>query len=169
MFPTRNRMPEAARSMSVDILLGGMTDLVNLHAQTKMAHWNVVGEQFMMLHELFDRIAEPLPGFVDTIAERITALGGFVTYAAAVGMTPRLPDFPDTLTDGEGILAHLTTLYADFGENLRSAIRMCCDMEYADEVTSNMLQEISHEIDKSLYFLERHVDTDDAEEVPVAP
>lgn len=158
MFPTNNRIPENVRSMCVDILNQLLADTSDLWSQSKHAHWNVVDERFFMLHELFDRIADPLPGFVDDIAERITALGGYAKGTTRMASTfSRLPEVSPT---DSGFLTHLINLFATHGENLRTAIRMCCEMEYEDEVTSNMLQEQSHEIDKLLYFLERHVDTD---------
>jgi starvation-inducible DNA-binding protein len=50
--------------------------LFDLYSQTKQAHWNVKGEEFYQLHELFDEIAEELVKFMDMVAERATALGG---------------------------------------------------------------------------------------------
>jgi starvation-inducible DNA-binding protein len=43
---------------------------------TKHAHWNVKGPSFIALHELFDQVAEHVEDHIDTIAERVTALGG---------------------------------------------------------------------------------------------
>lgn len=168
MFTTYNRMPEGTRRVVVDILNTLLADTTDLWAQTKHAHWNVQGEEFFMWHELFDEIAEPLTGFADDIAERATALGGFAQGTlrmAAMGST--LPEVNGSTVSGEDFLAHLIDLYATHGQNLRTAIRMCCDMDVTDEVTSNMLQDQCHQIDKSLYFLERHVILPDEDDAPL--
>ena len=52
-----------------------LADTFDLMSQTKFAHWNVKGPNFIALHKLFDELAETLEGHVDEIAERATALG----------------------------------------------------------------------------------------------
>ena len=49
-----------------------------LMLKTHNYHWNVVGENFKSLHELFGAQYEELFGAVDEIAERIRALGSKV-------------------------------------------------------------------------------------------
>jgi starvation-inducible DNA-binding protein len=44
--------------------------------QMKQAQWNVKGPHFVGLHELFDKIAKEVEGYVDMVAERIVQLGG---------------------------------------------------------------------------------------------
>jgi starvation-inducible DNA-binding protein len=47
-----------------------------LHGQVKHAHWNVRGPAFIAIHELFDKIADKLEDYSDTLAERAVAVGG---------------------------------------------------------------------------------------------
>ena len=60
-----------------------LAETIDLHGQTKQAHWNVRGPNFMQMHEMYDRIAGMLQPHVDEIAERVTALGGAAEGAAA--------------------------------------------------------------------------------------
>jgi DNA-binding ferritin-like protein len=53
-----------------------LASAVDLQLQMKRAHWNVKGPSFIGLHELFDKVAETVEGYVDQIAERILQLGG---------------------------------------------------------------------------------------------
>src|SRR5215831_4088319 len=53
-----------------------LADSADIHSQVKWAHWNVKGKDFYPLHLLFDAIATHLEDHIDTIAERIAALGG---------------------------------------------------------------------------------------------
>lgn len=50
--------------------------MIDLFNQTKHAHWNVKGPEFMQLHELFDSIAERVEEGCDLLAERVVTLGG---------------------------------------------------------------------------------------------
>lgn len=49
-----------------------------LSLKTQNYHWNVVGENFKSLHELFDAQYEELADAIDGIAERMRALGSKV-------------------------------------------------------------------------------------------
>jgi hypothetical protein len=53
-----------------------------LQTQTKQAHWDVKGPNFIALHELFDGINEEVEDYVDDIAERSVQLGGVAEGAA---------------------------------------------------------------------------------------
>jgi starvation-inducible DNA-binding protein len=60
----------------ITLLQARLSDAIDLEAQMKQAHWNVKGRDFFQLHALFDKIHGEVEEFVDTIAERITTLGG---------------------------------------------------------------------------------------------
>ena len=59
----------------IELLNQQLADTFDLYSQAKQAHWNVKGAKFFQLHELFEKLAEELAGYVDLIAERATALG----------------------------------------------------------------------------------------------
>ncbi|MEJ5346980.1 MAG: ferritin-like domain-containing protein, partial [Chloroflexus sp.] len=75
-FATRIDIPVERRRSLITMLNQQLADTFDLMSQAKQAHWNVKGPQFLELHELFDELAARLNGFVDLLAERITALGG---------------------------------------------------------------------------------------------
>src|SRR5580658_10238701 len=76
MFSTRIDVPLQQRTSLIELLSHRLADMIDLHLQTKQAHWNFKGPSFIALHLLFDDIAGEIDEFADTIAERITALGG---------------------------------------------------------------------------------------------
>lgn len=47
----------------------------DLHLTLKHIHWNVVGPNFIGVHEMIDPQVEAVRGFADDVAERIAALG----------------------------------------------------------------------------------------------
>lgn len=55
-----------------------LADSYVLSLKTQNYHWNVVGENFKSLHELFDAQYEELANAIDGIAERMRALGSRV-------------------------------------------------------------------------------------------
>ena len=73
-FKSSIAVPE--RSAIIDILNARLADATDLKTQTKHAHWNVKGKDFIQLHELFDSIAPHFDEYADLIAERVAQLGG---------------------------------------------------------------------------------------------
>ena len=92
MYDTKNDLPAVVRTRMVELLNARLADAIDLGTQAKQAHWNVKGPSFIALHELFDQLAEHIEDHVDTLAERITALGG-TAYGtiAAVSRTTSAP------------------------------------------------------------------------------
>src|SRR3974377_1870184 len=70
MFKTKNDLSETVRAKAIEMLNARLADAIDLQTQTKQAHWNVKGPNFIALHELFDEINEDVEDYVDDIAER---------------------------------------------------------------------------------------------------
>src|SRR5579864_3406517 len=84
MYDTRNDLAADVRGRMVELLNARLADAIDLGTQAKQAHWNVKGPNFIALHELFDAVAEGTEDHIDTLAERITALGGTAQGTIAV-------------------------------------------------------------------------------------
>ena len=77
--------------MVVEALSRLLADTYTLFLKTQNYHWNVTGPHFHALHEMFEEQYVELRGAVDTIAERIRALGApapgsFAEFSAAAGI-----------------------------------------------------------------------------------
>ena len=156
MYDTRNDLAATVRSGMVELLNARLADAIDLGAQAKHAHWNVKGPNFIALHELFDDIAEHIEDHIDTIAERVTALGGtahgtLVTVARKTSLKP----YPDEIVAGTRHLEALSSAVADFGAKVRKAIDESA--RAGDAGTSDLFTGISRELDKDLWFLEAHL------------
>ncbi len=155
-FSTRIDIPEESRDRLVSLLNQSLASVSDLASQTKQAHWNVKGRDFYSLHLLFDEIAGELREFVDEIAERITALGGYangtVRMAAA---NSELPEYPTEATDGLEHVRALSDRMAAFGAHVRAAIDSTTEM--GDPSTADLYTQVSRTIDKRLWFLEAHL------------
>jgi starvation-inducible DNA-binding protein len=155
-FPTRIDLPAENRAKLVSLLNQQLADTFDLMSQTKFAHWNVKGPNFIALHKLFDELAEKLELHVDEIAERATALGGVamgtVRQTAAMSHTSEFP--AGTFKDMDVVKA-LAERFAAVGKSTRSAIDAADDLD--DQDTVDLFTEVSRDLDQSLYFLEAHL------------
>ena len=155
-FATRNDIPAESRTKLVSLLNQQLADTFDLMSQTKFAHWNVKGPNFIALHKLFDELAEKLEGHVDEIAERATALGGVamgtVRQSAAMSHTPEFP--AGTFKDMDVVTA-LADRFASLGKSTRAAIDGADEL--GDQDTVDLFTEVSRDLDQSLYFLEAHL------------
>src|ERR1700738_4981257 len=123
MYDTRNDLAADVRSQMVELLNGRLADAIDLGTQAKQAHWNVKGPNFIALHELFDTIAEHIEDHIDTLAERITALGGTAPGAlSTVARRPSPKPPPDEIVEGIQHVDALSGAVADFGAKVRRAI-----------------------------------------------
>lgn len=156
MVTTHNDLPEDTRGKMVQLLNEQLADTFDLFSQTKQAHWNVKGPQFFQLHELYDTLAEQLLGHVDLIAERATALGGAATGTVrmAAGAT-RLEDYSAGPVGSLESVEMLVQRYAALAQSTREAIDQAEQAEDMD--TADLFTEVSRDLDKSLWFLEAHI------------
>jgi starvation-inducible DNA-binding protein len=156
MFDSRIDLPAIVREVVIALLNARLADAIDLGAQSKYAHWNVKGPNFIALHELFDKVAESIEEQTDTIAERITALGGraYGTIRAAARNSTLKP-YPEEISEGLAHVDALSAALADHGAKLRAAIDAADRLGDAD--TADLFTGVSREMDKHLWFLEAHL------------
>jgi len=155
-FTTSVNLNESTRQQVIDILNARLADTIDLKTQAKQAHWNVKGPEFFQLHELFDSIAEHLDEAADTIAERVTALGGYaIGTARLVASGSSLPEYD---LDAVGGLDHVVALS---GRLAQAANQFRADIDRTDNLgdkgTADLFTQITRDADKDLWFLEAHL------------
>jgi starvation-inducible DNA-binding protein len=156
MLDTQIDLPAETRQQMIRLLNEQLADTFDLFSQTKQAHWNVKGPQFIQLHKLYDELAEILLGHVDTIAERATALGGVATGTVRMAAKAvRLPDFNEGPVGSMESVEMLVERYAQLAQTTREAIDE--SEEAGDKDTSDLFIEVSRDLDKALWFLEAHL------------
>src|SRR5580692_11583607 len=117
MFRTKNDLSEATRHKTVELLNARLADCIDLQTQTKQAHWNVKGPNFIALHELFDKINDEVEEYVDEIAERAVQLGGMAEGTARmVAKRTSLAEYPLSAMDGRSHVEALSSALAVFGK-----------------------------------------------------
>lgn len=155
-YTTSIDLDAETRAQIVALLNQQLADTFDLYSQTKQAHWNVKGAQFFQLHELYDKLAAELIDHVDTIAERATALGGTAlgTLQMAAKAT-RLGDYPEDAVASQVTLQTLAERFANLAATTRTAIEDADKLGDAD--TADIFTGVSRALDKSLWFLEAHL------------
>ncbi|MGC3958486.1 MAG: DNA starvation/stationary phase protection protein Dps [Verrucomicrobiota bacterium] len=155
LHPTRNDLPEKTRRAMVALLNQGLADVLDLGLQAKQAHWNVKGPSFIVLHELFDKVADELEGFSDEIAERAVALGGMALGTVQIiAERSGLAAYPLTAVSGREHIVALAAALAKFGKATRAAIDTATQAGDAD--TADLFTGVSREVDKLLWLVEAH-------------
>jgi starvation-inducible DNA-binding protein len=155
-FRSQVNIPAERRTALIELLNQSLANIFDLYSQTKQAHWNVKGEEFYQLHELFDEIAGELIGFVDEIAERAVSLGG--TALGTVRMAAErsaLPEYPLDAVDGKRHVTLLVDRFGAFASHVREAIDRADEL--GDRCTSDLYTEVGRDVDKRLWFLEAHI------------
>jgi starvation-inducible DNA-binding protein len=105
---------------------------------------------------MFDDFAEGLEDYVDVIAERATALGGYATGTVRMAASASaLPEYPtDVIKDLDHVRA-LVERYSALGKTSRAAIDLAD--KAGDKDTADLFTAVSRDLDKWLWFLEAHL------------
>ena len=156
LFPTRNYLSENVRTSSIAALNQCLADITAVNMQCKSAHWNVRGPDFYQLHELFEDLIETLETHIDMVAERATALGGqALATAPVVARQANVPDLQPTLSEEQALLDQIAASLATLDATLYEQINRVS--EQGDLDTADLLNEVSREVSKSLWFVEAHL------------
>ncbi|MGW3243769.1 Dps family protein [Streptomyces sp. NPDC001070] len=128
-----------------------LVDLLELHTQTKQAHWNIVGTGFRGLHLELDEIAATARDAADEFAERMRALGAAPDGRTdAVARSTTLPEFPQGRVEvaraASLVLGRLHTI----GCVLRAAFSATGD---EDPATGDLINTTLQAIEKHAWML----------------
>lgn len=133
----------------------------DLHLTLKHVHWNVVGPNFIGVHEMLDPQIEIVRGYADACAERIAALG--VAPRGTPGAIEKDRTWDDYSLDRDTAQAHLAALdlvYTGVITDLREAIETAGDI---DPVTEDMLIGQVGELEQFQWFIRAHLENSGGE------
>ncbi len=128
----------------------------DLHLTLKHIHWNVVGPNFIAVHEMIDPQVELVRGFADAVAERIATLGG--SPRGTVGAIAADRTWDDYSLNRDTVPAHLAALdlvYTGVVEDTRKAISRAGEI---DPVTEDLLIGQVAELEQFQWFVRAHLE-----------
>ena len=139
------------------ILINVLADAMILYTKTRKFHWNVSGNSFMELHELFEEQYKKLEKAIDEIAERINKLGtktpgtmqeflDVTSLKESPGKYPAQKEMiRELLKDHEAVIIQLRQYIDD------------CDEKYGDIGTSDFLTDLLNEHETIAWTLRRYL------------
>lgn len=136
---------------TVDILKQALADTYALYLKTQNYHWNITGPNFKPLHLMLEEHYIELADAVDTIAERIRALGdkapaSFSKYAAMTKIKEG-----DENASAEDMLADLLESHGQVVKVLKQ-VDVAAD-KHTDAGTMNMIDERIEAHQKTMWML----------------
>jgi starvation-inducible DNA-binding protein len=129
----------------------------DLHLTLKHVHWNVVGPNFIGVHEMIDPQVELVRGYADEAAERIAALG--VSPQGTPGAILKDRTWDDYSVGRDTVAAHLAALdlvYSGIIEDTRKSIETLDDL---DLVSQDLLIGHAGELEKFQWFVRAHLES----------
>ena len=139
-----------------DLLQKQLSTYNDLHLTLKHVHWNVVGPNFIGVHEMIDPQVDLVRGYADEVAERIAALGKSPQGTPGAIIKDRTWD--DYSVERDTVQAHLAALdlvYTGVIEDTRKAIDTLDDL---DLVSQDIMIEHSGELEKFQWFVRAHLE-----------
>ncbi len=139
-----------------ELLQKALSRYNDLHLTLKHVHWNVVGPNFIGVHEMIDPQVELVRGYADEVAERIAALGQSPLGTPGAIINDRTWD--DYSVNRDTVLAHLAALnlvYNGVVEDTRKGIERRGDL---DPVSEDMLIGHAGELEKFQWFVRAHLE-----------
>jgi len=150
-------IPLPDRIEMVALLNQLLADTIDLRLQIKQAHWNVRGIHFQALHELFDEVAEHLPDYTDDMAERAGTLGGAaIGTVTEIAKSTRLNAMPTAFLSATEALEAVKSRISFVANEARKGVDTAAD--FGDEITADVLTEVTRGLDQQLWFVESHLD-----------
>lgn len=120
-----------------EILAGRLIGTIDLQLVLKHVHWNVVGREFLTVHEMLDEHVDAVREMTDEIAERIATIGGEPNGNSGFVVSHRgWDDYPHLRADIDTHLRALDDVYSGIISDHRAAI---ADVESLDLVTQDLL------------------------------
>lgn len=142
---------------SINLLAVVLSDEMTLYIKTRKFHWNVAGESFMELHKLFEAQYTELEAVVDTIAERISKLGGkTIGTMNEFTLLTRIIEHPNKYPVQRAMISELLSDHEILITELRKDIDLCAS-ENHDVGTADLLTGILQQHESISWILRRYL------------
>ncbi len=149
-------MPVESAEKVRDLLQERLVTMIDLELTLKHVHWNVVGPNFIGVHEMFDPHVAEVRAMADELAERIAALGGSpVGTPGYVAGHRRWDDYDLARASAMEHLAAIDKVYEGVVADQRKAIDAAGEL---DPVTEGLLVDHAHKLEQFQWFVRAHLD-----------
>lgn len=145
------------RKQMVDGLNQVLADTITLASLYKKHHWQVSGHTFYQLHLLFDKHYEEQDALVDSIAERISLLGGVATgMPSAVARISKIENPPDGVEEVPTQISRLLEAHELIINEARELANKASDL--GDDGTNDLLiSDVVRTNELQVWFVASHL------------
>lgn len=151
-------LSEEQRQGVVDLLNSDLSDAYLLLIKTKKYHWDVVGPQFRSLHEMWEEQYQALTENIDSIAERVRALGGYpVGTAEGFLKHATIKEHGGDVPVATEMVARLVEDHEQVIRNLRGHVDQCSE-EFHDEGTADFLTGLMEQHEEMAWMLRSFIE-----------
>ncbi|MFT4261816.1 MAG: DNA starvation/stationary phase protection protein [Nocardioides sp.] len=149
-------MPEKNADKIVSLLQDRLHADNDLQLTLKHIHWNVVGPQFVAVHEMIDPQVDAVRLQADALAERIAALGGIpVGTPGALVKARSWEDYSLGRATTQQHLRALSDVYKGVIDDHRKAME---ELEDLDLVTQDLIIGHIQELEQFDWFVRAHLE-----------
>lgn len=149
-------LDEGSAQKARAILQDRLTCLSDLHLTLKHIHWNVVGPNFIAVHQMLDPQVDAARDFSDSLAERIATLGGEpLGTPGAIVASRRWDDYKLNRASTTAHLSELDIVYDGVISDYRTAIK---DLGDLDIISQDMLLGQAEKLEMFQWFVRAHLE-----------
>ena len=146
---------------AIDLMQTRLAALIDLQLTLKHIHWNVVGMNFIAVHEMLDPQVDAVRDMTDAIAERIATMGG--EPKGTPGAVTSIRTWADYSLDRAPTVQHLVELdkvYDGVAADHRAAIARLGDL---DPVSEDMFIGQLAQLELFQWFVRAHLKDSDGD------
>lgn len=144
---------------AADILQQRLNGLIDLSLTLKHIHWNVVGPNFIAVHEMLDPQVDAVRAMADAAAERIATLGGEPHGTPGFVVANRTwDDYPLARDRVESHLRVLDDVYTGMVEDHRRAQKQLAEI---DPISEDLVVGQARELELFQWFIRAHLENSD--------
>jgi len=149
-------MTDKEADQVIELLQKQLSTYNDLHLTLKHVHWNVVGPNFIGVHEMIDPQVALVRGYADEVAERIATLGGSPKGTPGAIIADRSWD--DYSLGRDTVAAHLSAVDLVYNGVIEDTRKCIEETEELDPVTNDMLLGHTAELEKFQWFVRAHLE-----------
>jgi len=150
-------LTEKSLEKSTTLLSVILADEMTLYTKTRKFHWNVEGDSFLELHQMFEEQYSDIEKIIDQVAERINKLGSKTigTMKEFSGLT-RIRETPGKYPSQKDMINELLRDHEGLVTEIRKDVDACAE-QIKDAGTADFLTGIMEQHETAAWVLRRYL------------
>ena len=156
--PIRTTVPgldSAESGRAITLMQERLSSLIDLQLTLKHIHWNVVGMNFIAVHEMLDPQYDAVRAMTDELAERIATMGG--EPLGTPGSVVRIRSWDDYDLNREPAVRHLSALDSVYSGVIEDHRATTEKIGQIDPVTEDLFIGQLRQLELFQWFIRAHL------------